>query len=394
MVGKFLGGVLFLVTLTPWIFIFFAAWKSFLAERSKRYAILSFMLLESAVWLSLVAISFFLRKVKLSKVSLPGGFILKRALLCFSPFNANRGNPLVASYSDRLLGQFLVRYVPVNSPVRVAGVNEFALIQKLTGHTQFAGLGFSFPYNPPVFNTIFLQPTANLGLRVRCTPVTHASTAFTVYRECNGGDLVAARVDILTPRVILYDFDWRNATNLNVPAAANFVRANFASDMLFQASIRQLRQHRALWHAVAAASSLATSPTRLPLVENALRARLGVSVVAPHFISDLLFDALGNDVICGSRLDKRQELALSATSHPAVGGVRSKRTEVGDFSSRFARSRLHSTRFLEDGDLLKTRNYTNQNARENFLRLFLSKGLLREIYGERTKAISGTPHAK
>lgn len=62
-----------------------------------------------------------------------------------------------------------------------------------------------------------------------------------------------------------------------------------------------------------------------------------------------------------------------------------------DFRGRSARNRLRSTRFLEDGEVLRGRHHTNQNARENFLRLFLSRGVLREIYGERTKSINAAP---
>lgn len=130
---------------------------------------------------------------------------------------------------------------------------------------------------------------------------------------------------------------------------------------------------------------------RFPLVENVLRAHIGTPPTASRFLSDLLFDALGNDLTCGGRLNKLQEAVFSAPPHSTVGGVRSQRTGIVDFSSRSARSRLRSTRFLEDGDSFSGRNYTNQNARENFLRLFLSKDLLRELYGGRTKSISAAP---
>lgn len=155
-------------------------------------------------------------------------------------------------------------------------------------------------------------------------------------------------------------------------------------------STRRLQQHHSLWCTVADVSASATRSTRFPFIESVLRAHIGAPPAASHFLSDLLFDALGNDIMGGGRLDKLQEAALFVPPH-SVGGVRSKRTGIADFSSRSARSRLRSTRFLEDDDSFRDRNYTNQNARENFLRLFLSRGLLRELYGERTKSISAAP---
>lgn len=163
---KLLGGVLFLFILALLAFIFFGAWKFFFAERSKRYAILSFLLRECVVWLSLVLWGVFLRKLKPNNVGLLRSFILKYLGLRSSPIIANAGHLSAVSYSDKLLGQFLVGPLSASSPLSVAGASEFAFIQKLTGHVQLANLGFASPYNPPTFSLTSLRPTINLCVSV------------------------------------------------------------------------------------------------------------------------------------------------------------------------------------------------------------------------------------
>lgn len=168
-------------------------------------------------------------------------FTLKHSSLRSLPINVNAGISPVVDHSDRLLSQFLVRYVSANSILSSVGVNEFVFIQKLMGHTQLANFGFAPAYKPPAFSSTFSRLTANLCANVRYVSMTQTSTAFTVYRTFSGAVAAIPQSD-----VILYDFDWCGALNSNTSAASNLVRANFVSGVLFQASIRQLQQQRSL----------------------------------------------------------------------------------------------------------------------------------------------------